>query len=555
MSSSRKEGAKKTLNSDDCRRQRGETALQIRKNKKEEGLAKRRNMMLNQLDDSTSGSTDTPAGGSTGTAVGANNRTYTVADIPQLMAMIQSPDVQTGQIPALKAFRRLLSTEKNPPVQECVDCGVLPILVAFLQPNAENNFELPFEAAWALTNIASTDRTSLVMECGAIPHLVNLLTSGSENVREQAAWCLGNVAGDGYKLRDYALQCGALGPLIQNVAHPANISLLRNCTWSLSNFCRGKPAPSLDVIRQALPVLAAICTTCSDQETIVDATWALSYMSDGDNERIQEVVNVNLIPSFLKMLTSGVNSIVIPALRTLGNIVSGSDSQTQAVVDAGVLPALVGLLTHNKKNIRKETCWMLSNIAAGSSAQLHLLASTPELIPRVLTQMSTAAEWDVRKEATWVISNIATGGSKDHIVYLVQQGSLKHICDLLEVGEARILLVAMEALEAILKVPSDTVNYFTLVDEYEGIEKLENLQDHENNDVYNKAMKILETYFGGAEEESENLTPAVNAGNVFAFGLPAQQAQSNVEKKLDSFNFNPPGHGVVTTQSYSEFSF
>jgi hypothetical protein len=278
-------------------------------------------------------------------------------------------------------------------------------------------------------------------------------------------------------------------------------------------------------------------------------------MSDGDNERIQEVVNVNLIPSFLKMLTSGVNSIVIPALRTLGNIVSGSDSQTQAVVDAGVLPALVGLLTHNKKNIRKETCWMLSNIAAGSSAQLHLLASTPELIPRVLTQMSTAAEWDVRKEATWVISNIATGGSKDHIVYLVQQGSLKHICDLLEVGEARILLVAMEALEAILKVPSDTVNYFTLVDEYEGIEKLENLQDHENNDVYNKAMKILETYFGGAEEESENLTPAVNAGNVFAFGLPAQQAQSNVEKKLDSFNFNPPGHGVVTTQSYSEFSF
>ena len=39
----------------------------------------------------------------------------------------------TKQVMALRAFRRLLSTEKNPPVQECVDCGVIPIFVAMLQ--------------------------------------------------------------------------------------------------------------------------------------------------------------------------------------------------------------------------------------------------------------------------------------------------------------------------------------------------------------------------------------------------------------------------------------
>ena len=58
---------------------------------------------------------------------------------------------------------------------------------------------------------------------------------------------------------------GALEPLIQNVSHPANISLLRNCTWSLSNFCRGKPAPCLDIIKKALPVLTTIIASSNDQ--------------------------------------------------------------------------------------------------------------------------------------------------------------------------------------------------------------------------------------------------------------------------------------------------
>ena len=181
------------------------------------------------------------------------------------------------------------------------------------------------------------------------------------------------------------------------------------------------------IIRQALPILAAIVTSCNDQETIVDATWALSYISDGDNNRIQEVVNLNLIPSFVKMLNSDITQIIVPALRTLGNIVSGSDSQTQTVVEANVLPALVTLLSHSKKNIRKESCWMLSNIAAGSANQLAQLVGTPNLISKVLTQMSTAAEWDVRKEAVWVVSNIATGGNISYTSSLVEYGAIQVI--------------------------------------------------------------------------------------------------------------------------------
>ena len=44
---------------------------------------------------------------------------------------------------------------------------------------------LQMEAAWVLTNIAASDYTLLVAECGAVPRLVELLGSPNANIRHQ----------------------------------------------------------------------------------------------------------------------------------------------------------------------------------------------------------------------------------------------------------------------------------------------------------------------------------------------------------------------------------
>lgn len=64
----------------------------------------------------------------------------------------------------------------------------------------------------------------------------------------QAVWALGNIAGDSPQCRNLVLQAGALPPLLEQLGDNQKVSMQRNATWTLSNFCRGKPPPDFSVV-------------------------------------------------------------------------------------------------------------------------------------------------------------------------------------------------------------------------------------------------------------------------------------------------------------------
>ena len=305
----RRKNFKKAVDSAETRRKREDLNVQLRKQKREENLMKKRQQAADtgQL------------------AVAAAKPTFRTETIPELVQGVMSGD-RNVQYNATQQFRKLLSIEQSPPIQEVIEANVVPMFVEFLKDFHRPN--LQFEAAWALTNIASgtPDQTKVVIEANAIPIFVQLLSSPNDDVREQAVWALGNIAGDSPKCRDLVLQAGGLAPLLNQLRESEKFSMLRNATWTLSNLCRGKPQPPFEWVSPSLSTLANLIYS-SDVEVLTDACWALSYLSDGPNERIEAVIQSGVCRRLVDMLLHSSPLVQTPALRTVGNIVTGESSQ------------------------------------------------------------------------------------------------------------------------------------------------------------------------------------------------------------------------------------
>jgi hypothetical protein len=260
-------------------------------------------------------------------------------------------------------------------------------------------------------------------------------------------------------------------------------------------------------------------------------------MSDGANEKIQAVIESGVTRRLVEMLMHPNTAVQTPALRAVGNIVTGDDIQTQVVINCGALPALLSLLSSPKEAIRKETCWTISNITAGNSAQIQGVIDANILPP--LIEILKHGDFKTKKEACWALSNATSGGlaRPEHIKYLVSQGCIAPLCEILLSGDNKIVMVALDGLENILKVgeyektQTEGINQFALfIEEAGGLDKIHNLQTHENQDIYRKAYAIIEKYFAEEDEDTGLQGPAVDAAtNTFQFNADMNVPQGGFQ--------------------------
>ena len=122
---------KKTIDGEESRHKRQEVTVELRRAKREESVQKRRHMVDTTADPALAGQTAAQAQAQAEQK--AAELMLKLQQLPQLVAMVMS-DQEAAQVDAVTNFRKLLSIERNPPIQQVIDSpGVVARLVHFLR--------------------------------------------------------------------------------------------------------------------------------------------------------------------------------------------------------------------------------------------------------------------------------------------------------------------------------------------------------------------------------------------------------------------------------------
>eukprot|EP00897_Mesotaenium_endlicherianum_P006680 jgi/Mesen1/603/ME000108S10760 len=350
------------------------------------------------------------------------------------------------RVAALKQLRQVLSSDVAPPLQAAVAAGAVPLLVQCLGFGAPEDQLL--EAAWCVTNIAAGEQSQAVA----------------------------------------AMEASAL--LIQHLGGAA-VELVKG---------------------EGIPSALVHLLTRGDAELAAEVAWCMVYITVMSEAGVSKLVAAGALPPVVALLAASEElTLSIPLLRTLGNVTAADDSKTDALLSAGnaipggTMGCLTRCLESPHRVLQKEGAWVLSNVAGGTEAHKEAVFQGGPMGP--LLRLLTRGTFDISKEAAYAVGESGSGRDQQvavrRLVAVVEGGCLPGFLSLVRSPDPEAARLGLQFVEMALRAMPDKRGP-KLVEAEDGIDALESLEYHDNEELRSMASFLVDKYFGadyGLEEE------------------------------------------------------
>ncbi|KAJ8564761.1 hypothetical protein K7X08_001221 [Anisodus acutangulus] len=246
----------------------------------------------------------------------------------------------------------------------------------------------------------STDNRVLIAEAGAIPVLVNLLTSEDSQIQENAVTSILNLSiFDNNK--GLIMLAGAVPSIVQ-VLRAGSMEAKENAAATIFSLSLGDENKIIIGASGAIPALVELLQSGSTRGK-KDAATALFNLCiyQGNKGR---AVRAGIIPALLTMLTDSSSCMVDEALTILSVLASHQEAKA-AIAKASTIPVLIDLLRTGLPRNKENAAAILLSLCKRDPENLSCLSRLGALIP--LSELVNTGTERAKRKATSLLEHLS----------------------------------------------------------------------------------------------------------------------------------------------------
>ncbi|KAK8526267.1 hypothetical protein V6N13_017319 [Hibiscus sabdariffa] len=245
----------------------------------------------------------------------------------------------------------------------------------------------------------STDNRILIADAGAIPVLVNLLTTDDVSLQEHAVTSILNLSI--YENNKSLIMLAGAIPSIVQVLRAGSMEARENAAATLFSLSLADENKIIIGASGAIPALVDLLQdgTARGKKDAATALFNLCIYQ-GNKGR---AVRAGIVTALLKMLTDSRNCMVDEALTILSVLASNHDAKA-AIVKASTIPVLIDLLRTGLPRNKENAAAILLALCKRDAESLSCISRLGAAIP--LTELSNSGTERAKRKATTLLEHL-----------------------------------------------------------------------------------------------------------------------------------------------------